>query len=120
MVAVLVRDHVGLRERRAAGAEARLELVEEVEVDVHLLVAGAVERPDLRAREAAAGLHLVGEEDRVGVRVLPAAPREDAVPELLDAVHDGDDAAVLALVLASSPVWHSVETSLGVSPWPTC
>ncbi len=22
-------------------------------------------------------------------------------------------------VFASSPVWHSVETSLGVSPWPT-
>ena len=59
----------------AARAEARLELVEEAEVDVDLLVGGAVEGADLRAREAAAGLHLVGEEDGVRVRVLPAAAR---------------------------------------------
>ena len=32
------------------------------------------------------------------VLVLLVAPREDLVPELLHAVHDGDDAAVLALV----------------------
>jgi Protein of unknown function (DUF998) len=99
VVAVLVRDHVGLRERAAAGAEARLKLVEEPEVDVDLLVARAVERPNLRAREAAARLHLVGEEDGVGIGVLAATTAlEDAVPEALHAVDDADDAAVLPLV----------------------
>ena len=42
VVAVLVRDHVRLRERPAAGAEARLQLVEEAEVDVdHACRAGS-------------------------------------------------------------------------------
>ena len=98
VMSVLVGDDVRLCERRAAGAEARLQLVEEPEVDVDLLIPWAVERPDLGAGEATPRLHLVGEEDRVGVRVLPAAPFEDTVPELLDAVDDGDDPAVLPLV----------------------
>ena len=51
VVAVLVRDDVRLRERRAPRAEARLELVEEAEVDVDELVARAVERADLGACE---------------------------------------------------------------------
>ncbi len=95
VVAVLMCDHVGLRERRRPDSEAGLELVEEAEVDVDELVARAVERADLRARQAAAGLHPVGEEDRVHERVAPAAPLEDAVPELLHAVDHGDDPAVL-------------------------
>ena len=40
VVAVLVRDHVRLRERPTARAELRLELVEEAEVDVHALSGG--------------------------------------------------------------------------------
>ena len=47
MVPVLVRDHVGLGERAAAGAEPRLELVEEAEVDVDVPIPRAVEGPDL-------------------------------------------------------------------------
>ena len=97
VVAVLVRDHVGLDERRVLRAEL-LQLVEEAEVDVDELVRWAVERADLGAGGAAARVDLVGEEDGVDVLVLLPAPREDLVPELLDAVHDGDDAAVLALV----------------------
>ena len=98
VVAVLVRDHVRLGERRLAGAEARLELVEEAEVDVDELVARAVEGADLGGGRPAGRLHLVGEEDGVDVRVLLAAALEDAVPELLRAVDDADDEAVLALV----------------------
>ena len=45
MVAELVRDDVGLREV-TRGAEAVAELLEEAEVEIDLLVAGAVERPD--------------------------------------------------------------------------
>ena len=62
MVAVLVREHVGLRKRPALGAEPRLQLVEEAEIDVDLLVGRAVERADLRARVAAPRLHRVGVE----------------------------------------------------------
>src|SRR3954451_10345462 len=102
MVAVFVGDHVGLGEGRIVDAEARGELVEEAEVDVDELVVRAVERAHLRAREAAARLHLVAEEDGVHVPVLPAAPLEDAGPELLDAVDDADDAAVLSFVRVSA------------------
>src|SRR4029079_12813703 len=85
-------------ERAVGRAETRRELVEEPEIDVDELVRGAVERADLGGRDAASGVHLAGEEDGVDVRVLLPAPLEHPVPELLDAVHDADDAAVLALV----------------------
>jgi hypothetical protein len=41
VVSVLVRQHVGLRERAALGAELGAELLEEAEVDEDLGVAGA-------------------------------------------------------------------------------
>ena len=98
MVAVLVREHVGLRKRPALGAEPRLQLVEEAEIDVDLLVGRAVERADLRARVAAPRLHRVGVEDRLRGRV--AAHR--GLPVGLDAVDVGDDPAVLPLVCVSA------------------
>ena len=94
MVAVLVREDVGLRERPAPGAELRLELVEEAEVDVDVAVARAVEGPRGRRGRAAAGLDAVVEEARS--RRLVAAER--AAPVGLDAVDHGDGPAVLALV----------------------
>jgi len=98
VVAVLVGDHIGLDERRVRGAEARGQLVEETKVDVHELVCRTVERPHVGARDPAPRLHLAREEDGVHVVILLAAPLEDAAPEALDAVHDADDAAVVALV----------------------
>src|SRR5829696_1411706 len=95
---VLVRDHVRLDECLVFDPELGLKVVEEAKVDVHLFVERAVERADLGAGETTARLHLVGEEDSVGVLVLPVAALKEAVPELLRAVDDGDDAAVLALV----------------------
>ena len=71
VVAVLVRDHVGLRERATLRAELRLELVEEAEIDVHALIGRAVERSDRRRRRAAPGVHLAGEERR---RSTPGSP----------------------------------------------
>ena len=55
VVAVLVGDHVGLRERSAARPELVAEVVEEPEVDVDVPVARAVEGPDVRVRRAAPG-----------------------------------------------------------------
>jgi hypothetical protein len=47
VVAYLVRDHVRLREI-AGSAEARSELLEEAQIDIDLLVTGAVEPPRRR------------------------------------------------------------------------
>ena len=98
VVAVLVAAHVWRRERSALGAEPRLELVEEVEVDVDGPVGRAVEGADLRAGEAAAGLHRAGEEHGLRRPIGPVAPLEGVRPERLQAVDDADDAAVLARV----------------------
>ena len=54
VVPVLVCQDVGLGKGPALGAESRLQLVEEAEVDVDALVRGAVEGPDLGARSPAA------------------------------------------------------------------
>src|SRR5436190_889380 len=92
------REYVRLDERRHVHAEAQLQLVEEAEVDVDQLVLGAVERSDLRGGDAAAGLRLIAEQNGVDVGVRLVAALEDAVPELLHAVDDADDAAVVTLV----------------------
>ena len=64
VVPVLVSENVRLGERPSRGAEARLQLLEEAEVDVHIAVSRAVERPDCGARLAAAGRYSAGEERR--------------------------------------------------------
>ena len=46
MVTVLVGHDIGLGERSAFRAELRLEVIEESEVDVDVLVSGAVEGAD--------------------------------------------------------------------------
>ena len=67
VVAELVGDDVRGRQV-AGGAELGLQLVHEVEVDVHEGVGRAVERPGLRRRRAAAGVRAAGEEHELGVR----------------------------------------------------
>ena len=94
VVTVLVREHVCLGERSAARAEPGAKLVEEAEVDVHVLVGGAVERPDVGARLSAAGARRAREEDRLRDLVL----RQRLRPVPLHAVDDADDPAVLARV----------------------
>ena len=94
VVAVLVGEDVGLRERAPSGAEPRLQLVEEAEVDVHLLVGRAVEGADLGARGAATGLHRV----RVEHRLRGPVAVERLRPVGLDAVDVRHDPAVLPLV----------------------
>src|SRR5581483_4223646 len=91
---VLVRDHVGLRERAGAGAEAGAQLVEEAEVDVDLLVDRAVERADIGCRLTAAALCRAGEEDRLRRRVA----RHRGRPVLLHAVDVADDPTLFLLI----------------------
>ena len=66
VVAVLVGDDVRPGERPARGAEPRLELVEEAEVEIDRLVGRAVERPDGRGRRPAAGVDAAVVDDRLG------------------------------------------------------
>ena len=94
VVAVLMSDDVGLRERPALGAELRLQLVVEPEVDVHGLVGRAVERPDVGGGRAAPGFGLAGEVPRLARRVLQVRAGELVRPVVLHAVHDADDLAL--------------------------
>jgi hypothetical protein len=87
VVPELVRDDVGLREL-AAGAELARELVEEAEVDVHLLVFGAVEGARRRVAQAAAGARRVRIKNELGVAVGPLLARELRLPARLHVVQD--------------------------------
>src|SRR4051794_22642747 len=98
VVAVFVRDDVGLRERSAGRAEPGAQLVEEAEVEIDVTIRRAVERPDIGRGIAAAGLDLVGEQARLRRLVGLAGLVELAGPELLHAVDDADDSAVGACV----------------------
>ena len=98
VVAVLVGEHVGLREGPAGRAELRAELVEEAEVDVDVLVDRAVERADIGARLTAAGAGRATEEHGLGRNVGSALGGELALPVRLHAVDIPDDPAVLLRV----------------------
>ena len=68
VVPVLVREDVRLRERTALRAEPSLQLLEEPEVDVDLLVRGAVEGTHVGGRGPAARAGGAGEEHGHGGR----------------------------------------------------
>src|SRR5207249_2577631 len=71
VMADLVGDDVGLREVTGR-AETIAKRAEEAEVEVELLVGGAVERTHRGARHAARRLHRAGEEHELRLAVLPA------------------------------------------------
>ena len=102
MMAVLVRDDVALRKRAAPRAEARAQLVEEREVEVHLAVTRTVEGAFGRARDPAARIDCAGVDDGVRRKIGVPAPVELRAPVLLDAVDKADDAAVGAPVRVRS------------------
>ena len=100
MVSDLVRDHVGLREV-AGGTEAALQLVVEREVDVDLVVGGAVERPDRGlCEEAAARVDAAREQDEARLLVGCGRGRhEGLVPDVLGVgEHDRHELPLLAVV----------------------
>ena len=94
VVAVLVGDDVGAGEVAALRAEAGLQLLVEGQVDVDVLVGGAVERPGVRGGGPAAGVHVAGEELGARRRVALAGAGERVAPVVVDGVDDGDDLAV--------------------------
>ena len=83
MVAVLVGDDV-LRGEVTGGAELLLQLLQELEVEVHELIGRAVERADLRGRLTARRVDGAGED--LGERLLVLAAVE-GLRELADPVH---------------------------------
>ncbi len=92
VVAELVGDDVGGGQipRRS---EVGLQLIHEVEVDVHEGVDRAVERPGRRRRRAAFGVRAAGEQHQVGVRVglaerLGVLPLPVVLNVLVGSTHD--------------------------------
>ena len=95
MVPDLVRDDIGLGEI-ARRPEPAAQVPEKAQVDVHLLVARAVEGPDRRLREAAGRLDRAGEQHELGKLVLLVAAAEDVAPSVLGiGEHHGDELAHL-------------------------
>src|SRR5512135_1923354 len=97
-MSVLVRDDVALREGTALGTELGAQVLEEQDVEIHLPVVRTVEGTHRRLRGAARGVPVLAEEDGRRGRIGLALLRELVAPELLHAIHEADDAAVVALV----------------------
>src|SRR5947209_4165532 len=99
---VFVRDDICLRERASLCPEAAVQLVKETNVQVHLLVDGAVERTLRGLRRPATGLCCAGVQHHVGRRVAHATPRQLRAPVVLHAVDDADHAAIGTRVRVSA------------------
>ena len=92
VVADLVGDHVGLREL-SRRAELLLEHLVEAQVDVDLLVVGAVERSHRRLALAACRRPAAAEEHQLGRLVGPARLLEDIGPDTFRAAQHLRDEA---------------------------
>src|SRR5512139_782909 len=95
-MAVLMSKHICLGERTALGAKARLQFIEEVEVQIDFLVHRTVEWPHCAAGISTGGLRCLREKDCIGRCVLAPAPGKFIRPKRLDAVDEANYAAVLA------------------------
>ena len=98
VVAVLMSHDVALGQRPALGAELRLKVIEETEIQVDLLVLRTIERTDRRRGVAATCRYLPREEHRLGGLIVLTRLIELLCPELLHAVDVADDPAILTLV----------------------
>ena len=114
MVAVLVREDVRLGQRPAARAELRLELVEEAEVDVDVAVTAGSRRGRSRTTPAPQPVWIAVVEEARSRRLVAA---QRAAPVGLDAVDDGDDPAVLALVRVRPGLALLRELAGGLTRW---
>ena len=95
VVAVFMGDDISLREGPTLSAEARLELIEEGDVQIHDLVGRAVERARRARGCPAARVSGVLEQARHGHRVVATRGGELARPVGLDAVHESDHPAIV-------------------------
>src|SRR6185369_7332065 len=98
VMADLVGDHIGLREI-AGRAEPARELVEEIEIEIDLLIAWAIERSDRRLREAAGGLGAAGEQHQLGLAILRADLRQELMPGVFGIGENDGDELLQLLVL---------------------
>ena len=98
VVAVLVGDHVHLRELPAVGPVLGGQRVEEGHVDVEGHVGRAVEGADVGGRRAAAGLHLVLEDMALCLDEVDALGGGELPPRGVRGLHGRLDQAVVALV----------------------
>ncbi len=112
VVAVLVREDVRLGEHAASRAELRLEIVEEPEIDVHVPVLRAIERPHGGGCRTTTGLDAIGEEPRTSRGVVAQTLR----PVRLHAVDHRDDAAVLPCVRIRARATVGLEVGR-LGPW---
>ena len=75
-------NHIGLG-KIAGRAKALLQFAEERQVDIHPLIARAIERPDRRVGEAAGGVHPAAKQHQGRVLVLAIGALEDFAPGVL-------------------------------------
>src|SRR5262245_13831330 len=80
-----------LRGREVAGAAHSRELIEERRVEIHALIARAVERPGGRARVAASRLHRAGEDRELRRLIALSGLREQRAPDVLGAAEHARD-----------------------------
>ena len=85
VVTDFVRQYIGLCEL-AWSSEAVAQFLEEAEIDIDLLVGGAVKGSGLGLGAAASGLREVAEEHQFGVAVRRACLRQKLLPGVLDVV----------------------------------
>src|SRR5438045_4244940 len=90
-----MRDDVALREGATLRPKLRAELGEEIDIEVHLLVVGAIERAHRGRGRPTRGRCCAAEQHRLRREILRAERR---APVALDAIHVPDDPAVVAAV----------------------
>src|SRR5690606_34141542 len=99
VMADLVCDDIGLREI-AGGVVPPRQRIEEAEIEIDPPVGRAIERPDLRIGEAAAGLDAAGEKHELRLRIIAAVGGEQRIPDILGVgQHDGDEIGRIVLAL---------------------
>src|SRR5262245_34624557 len=94
----LMRNHVSLR-HVSRRAEAVLEVLVEIEVDIDLLVIGAIERTHLRHTDPASGTDAAAEQDECGIAIALPIAAEEVAPDVLG-IGENDGHELLEIVFA--------------------
>src|SRR5262249_37084540 len=87
VMANLVRQDVGLGEV-SRGAEPAFQFVVEAEIDVYLLISGAIKRSRSGLRHATSRIHRITKKHQLGMPVLRATSSENLSPSVLRVIKD--------------------------------